>query len=108
MLITPRVTREPEIVPEDPPLFRPSVVVGDQQVSTCEAGDFIGEIGFFSRAPATATVSASGPFEVMVFNTNEMRRKMEKSVEFERGLTVGLNSNLAAKLIRSNNVGANV
>lgn len=85
-----------------------AVVVDDVQVSSCLAGDFIGEIGFFSNVPASATVIALTALQCTAFDAGTLRRFMARSVEFERGFTVGLNANLAVKLVRNNEVSAAV
>lgn len=79
-----------------------SVIVGDITVSTCEAGDFVGEIGFLTRVPACATVYATAALKVLAFDCDTLRLLMNANANLERGLTVALTANLATKLIRNN------
>jgi hypothetical protein len=79
-----------------------TVVLDEVEVSRCQPGDFIGEIGFLNRVPACATVSAGPELECLVFDCDELRRTMSSNPEFERGITFALNANLASKLIRNN------
>ena len=81
------------------------VMLGDMQISSCLPGDFIGEIGFFNRVPATATVSAQTKLECLVFDCSSLHKIMQKNSLLERGVTVALNANLATKLIRNNETG---
>lgn len=81
-----------------------AVVVDDREISRCSGRDFIGEIGFLNQLPASASVRAVSTMKCLVFDAKLMRRMMERSTEFERGFSVALNSNLAAKLLRRNAV----
>ncbi|MGB5398015.1 MAG: cyclic nucleotide-binding domain-containing protein [Gammaproteobacteria bacterium] len=81
------------------------VALGDMEISRCLPGDFIGEIGFFNRVPATATVTASNNLECLVFDCAVLHRLLQKNPQLERGVTVALNANLATKLIRNNETG---
>jgi hypothetical protein len=84
------------------------IVLDGEGVTQCVAGDFIGEIGFFNAAPASATVTAAGTMKCLVFEVAMIRRLMERSSELERGISVAMNSNVATKLIRRNETGATV
>jgi hypothetical protein len=81
-----------------------SVSVDGSEISRCIAGDFIGEIGFLNALPASASVTAITTMKCIVFDAKSMRRMMARSGEFERGFSVALNANLAAKLLRRNAV----
>lgn len=80
------------------------VTIDGEIVSRCVAGDFVGEIGFLNALPASASVTANTTMKCIVFDAKVMRRMMARSSEFERGFSVALNSNLAAKLLRRNAV----
>lgn len=79
-----------------------SVVVDETPVSKCQAGDFIGEIGFLTGVPACATVSAASDLECLAFDCAELRALMRANPDLDRGLNVALTANLATKLIRNN------
>ncbi len=79
-----------------------SVVVNETTVSRCQAGDFIGEIGFLTGVPACATVSAASDLECLAFDCAALRQLMRGNPDLERGLNVALTANLATKLIRNN------
>jgi len=81
------------------------VKLGDARISTCCSGDFIGEIGFFNKVPATATVCALDTLECLVFECDDMHRVMQANNNLERGITFAMNANLANKLIRNNATG---
>lgn len=78
------------------------VLVDDVRVSRCLPHDFVGEIGFVKGVPASATVTAVEPTLCLEIDAATLHRMMDRSAEFERGVTGGINANLAAKLIRSN------
>jgi len=80
------------------------VELDGREVSRCTGRDFIGEIGFLNSLPASATVKAVTTMKCLVFDAKVMRRMMARSPEFERGFSVALNANLAAKLLRRNAV----
>ncbi len=79
-----------------------SVVVDGTTVSRCQAGDFIGEIGFLTAVPACATVNADSELECLAFDCAALRQLMRTNPDLERGLNVALTANLATKLIRNN------
>jgi CRP-like cAMP-binding protein len=79
-----------------------AVVVGEVEVSMCQAGDFVGEIGFFNQVPACATVNATPGVECLVFECDALREAMATNPDLERGVSNALNANLATKLIRNN------
>jgi CRP-like cAMP-binding protein len=79
-----------------------AVMIDEKEISRCGGRDFIGEIGFLNNLPASASVRAMTTMKCLVFDAKLMRRMMERSTEFDRGFSVALNSNLAAKLLRRN------
>jgi CRP-like cAMP-binding protein len=85
-----------------------AVMLDDKQVSGCQSGDFIGEIGFFNRVPATATVVAANSLQCLAFNCETLHRVMDANPGLERGVTFAMNANLASKLIRNNDTGLSV
>ncbi len=81
------------------------VTIDGSRVSTCNEKDFVGEIGFLNGLPASATVTAVTTMKCLVFDVKVMRRMMARNTEFDRGFSMALNANLAAKLLRRNAVG---
>ena len=79
-----------------------AVVVAERIVSKCRSGDFIGEIGFLTRVPASATVNTASALTCLAFDCESLRQLMHTNPELERGLNVALSANLATKLIRNN------
>jgi CRP-like cAMP-binding protein len=77
-------------------------MIDEREISRCTGRDFIGEIGFLNNLPASALVRALTTMKCLVFDAKLMRRMMERSTDFDRGFSVALNSNLAAKLLRRN------
>jgi hypothetical protein len=82
------------------------VFVDDELVSTCIENDFIGEIGFLNSIPASATVSARTTMDCLVFDAGTIRYYTQRNPELERGLNEAMSANLAAKLLRRNQVQA--
>ncbi|MEJ0023745.1 MAG: cyclic nucleotide-binding domain-containing protein [Alphaproteobacteria bacterium] len=66
-------------------------------------GDYIGELSFLTRNPATATAIASTPLRTLVFDQNRLRAAIEDDGEMRRVVEAALNHTLASKLLRSNN-----
>jgi CRP-like cAMP-binding protein len=79
-----------------------AVMIDEKEISRCGGRDFIGEIGFLNNLPASASVRAVTTMKCLVFDAKLMRRMMERSTDFDRGFSLALNANLAAKLLRRN------
>ena len=70
-------------------------------VGACGEGDFIGEISFLSREPATATVLVTNPVHYMAFEADALRAFLDKHPELGRAVEASFNRNLMAKLVRT-------
>lgn len=70
-------------------------------IAVCGPGDFIGEMSFATRNPASATVVCARPTRFFAFNQEELRRAIARDSEMRRALDAGFSQNLAGKLARS-------
>ncbi len=70
-------------------------------VGACGEGDFIGEISFLSKDPATATVLVTNPVHYMAFDCGELRGFLNRHPELGRAVEASFNRNLMAKLVRT-------
>ncbi len=77
-----------------------------KEISTCEAGDLIGEIGFLTHSPASATAVAATDCQVLMFNHNNLATLIKNSSEFAACVNNIINKSIADKLIRQNKISA--
>ena len=71
-------------------------------VSNCSAGDLIGEIGFLTKAAASATATASTACSAIMFNHEQLSVLLKSSPELALSLNNIINQGLAEKLVRQN------
>ena len=74
----------------------------DNVVSKCSAGDLIGEIGFLTKAAASATATASSACTAIKFNHQQISILLKSSPELAVSLNNIINQGLATKLVRQN------
>ncbi|MFV0258731.1 MAG: cyclic nucleotide-binding domain-containing protein [Acidimicrobiales bacterium] len=70
------------------------VVVGGTVVAQIGPGDLVGELGFFAGQPATATVRATSPLQLLVLPYNRFDQILDDNPRLVRAIT----STLAARL----------
>ena len=92
--------------PVDTLLYIASGVVridsGGRAVAHCGPGDFLGEMTWQSRAPATGTAVSEGPVMYLRFDRARLQAAMKKRPLLKFALQSSFNRNLIDKLARSN------
>ena len=71
-------------------------------VAICGPGDYVGELSFLSKKPASATASVVKPTRALVFDQAKLDAAAAGDAHLRRTLDSALNRNLAGKLTRSN------
>lgn len=79
---------------------------GGRSVGTCGAGDFLGEMSLVSGERATATVTASEPMRIAVFDREALAQLARSAPEIGHAIDGALNRGLAAKVLRMNRAAA--
>jgi len=75
---------------------------GGRPVGTCGAGDFLGEMSLVTGERATATVTASEPMRIAVFDRDALTQLARSAPEIGHAIDGALNRGLAAKVLRMN------
>jgi hypothetical protein len=70
-------------------------------VAICSRGDFVGEMGFVSGEPATATVVADRPMRIASFDVPALKASLADDKELRHALEASFNRNLIGKLARA-------
>ncbi|NKB29553.1 MAG: cyclic nucleotide-binding domain-containing protein [Rhodobacteraceae bacterium] len=73
----------------------------NDEVFPLESGSFVGEIGFLTDQPASATVSVDAGTEYFAWDVAELHRVFARSTGLRNALLAQLNKDLANKLSRS-------
>ena len=73
-----------------------------KMISTCQPGDLVGEIGFLTRSPASATAITSSDSKAIEFNHDQLATLIKSSTEIANNVNSIINKALTAKLIRQN------
>ncbi|RYE11424.1 MAG: cyclic nucleotide-binding domain-containing protein [Hyphomicrobiales bacterium] len=71
-------------------------------VAICSRGDFVGEMGFVSGNPATATVIADRPMRLASFDSATLKASLADHPDLRHALEASFNRNLIGKLSRAN------
>jgi len=71
-----------------------SVLIDGNEVAEIPAGEMFGEIAFFVRGPATATVQAKTEMEVLIIPHNRFDQILDENPDLVRGIA----SELAVRL----------
>jgi len=66
------------------------VEIDGNQVAEIPAGEFVGELGYFTRSPATATVRTSAESEVLVIPYNRFEQILEDNPQLVRAIAAEL------------------
>ena len=72
------------------------VLVGDEAVATIGSGEMIGELGFFNRGAATATVRAVTEMQVLALPYNRFESVLDENPAMLRSITEDLARRLRA------------
>lgn len=78
--------------------------IGDKHIARCGHGDFIGEIGVMSRAPATASAVAVTQLRYFAFDAAALRKLTARDRTIAQELELSFRHGLREKLIRANAV----
>ncbi len=81
---------------------RVTVLVNNNAVGYCTAGNLIGEISIRTGKPATATVIATEPVRYLALERNALHRLMKADSDIAHAIDVGNRLDLETKLIRMN------
>ena len=71
-------------------------------VAICGPGDYVGELSFLSKKPASANATVVKPTRALVFEQARLDTAAAGDAQLRRTLDSALNRNLAGKLTRSN------
>ena len=72
------------------------------QIGTCHRGDFIGEMSFLSRSPASASAVTASECRFLVFERADLAKLLGRREQIRHALHAGVSRNLLAKLNRMN------
>lgn len=72
-----------------------AVVVDGNEIAEIPAGEMVGELGFFVRGPASATVQAKTEMEILVIPYNRFDQILDDNPALLRAIT----NELAARLV---------
>lgn len=78
------------------------VTIGGQRVGRCAHGDFLGEIGVMSGAPATASAVAATPVRTFAFEAAALRRLVSGDRTIGMEMDLAFRQGLREKLVRAN------
>jgi hypothetical protein len=78
------------------------VRVGGVRVSTCDTGDFVGEMTALTGLPATATVVAAAPLTVWRIDAPRLREVTRRRDEISRELEAAFARNYRDKIVEMN------
>jgi CRP-like cAMP-binding protein len=73
-----------------------SVTRGEQELAMVGQGDVVGEIALLDACKRTATVTATSPLEVLVFNVPEFNRVLREAPTLARQISATLAARLRA------------
>ena len=85
-----------------------AVRLGGQVIQHLACGKFVGEIGFLSGEPATATVVSAGPLRCLTWKVPELRRFLARHPEVRTVFHAAVGKDLAEKIAAHNVRLANV
>ncbi len=77
---------------------RVAIEARGETVAEAGPGEFIGEIGFLSRGPATATAVAAEPVRALVWDRNELEQAIRRAPELHATAHAAFGSDLARKV----------
>ena len=78
------------------------VRLGERVVRRLGCGKFVGEIGFVSRTPATATVVAAEPSRCLIWDVKHLRKLLARKAEIRNVFHAAIGQDLAEKLAAHN------
>lgn len=78
------------------------ITSGGQRVGRCAHGDFLGEIGVMSGAPATATAAAATAVRYFAFEAAALRRLISRERSIGIEMDLAFRQGLREKLVRAN------
>jgi CRP-like cAMP-binding protein len=79
-----------------------SVTHGGAEVATIPEGLFVGELGVLSRAPATATVTVTGPTRAFSIGANALAALVAKHPDLKLSLDAGIGADARRKIMGAN------
>ncbi|MEL6745721.1 MAG: Crp/Fnr family transcriptional regulator [Pseudomonadota bacterium] len=79
-----------------------SIEKGGAMVGVCGHDDFVGEIGFMTGSPATATATVTHSVRGFSFEPEKLRTLLDKEPSLQQAMESSFNRNLVGKLVKSN------
>ncbi len=79
-----------------------AVCLGGRVIHRLGCGKFVGEIGFLSGEPATATVVAASPLRCLTWKASELRRVLARHPEVRTVFHAAVGKDLAEKIAAHN------
>lgn len=77
---------------------RVTILVDGEAVAEAVPGQLVGEIGFLTRGPATATAAACGPVQVLVWDRRKLQRAIDRSPMLHDAAFAAFGIDLARKV----------
>jgi CRP-like cAMP-binding protein len=74
---------------------------GGKLLAVVGPGDYVGELSFLSKEPATATATAVMPVRMLAFDQDKLRVALNGNKELQHVLDTALSRDLAGKLTRT-------
>lgn len=76
------------------------VEIDGQKVADIPAGEFVGELGYFTRGPASATVKTTAESEILVIPYNRFEQILDDNPQLVRTIVAELAERLQATDLR--------
>jgi len=98
------LTRQGEIVTELCFISRGlvEIMVDDEKIAECKAGNLVGEIGVSTGDPATATAVCASPVRYLSFDTGRLYGVLDRHTELQDALELAIQRSLRDKIHRQN------
>jgi hypothetical protein len=98
------LTRQGEIVGELCFVSRGlvEIMVDDEKIAECRAGNLVGEIGVSTGDPATATAVCASPVRYLGFETGRLYGVLDRHTELQDALELAIQRSLRDKIHRQN------
>ncbi len=75
-----------------------SVTVADREIARIRPGHFVGEIGFITDRPASATVTADGPLRCLEWDRTRLDQLLARHSDLRAAMYSAMGTDLASKI----------